>query len=159
MVPEESSADLGGGSCSFTQSYPNSMQPHGLQHTRLPCPSPSPRACSSSGPSSQWCHRTIPSSVVPFPSHLRSFPASRSFPVSQFFASGGQSMRASALTSVLSMNIQGWFPLGWAGWISLLSKGLSRAFSSTTVRKHQVFGTQPSLWSTFHIHTWPLGKL
>ena len=103
---------------------------HGLQHARLPCPSPTPRACSSSCPSSQWCYPTISSSVIPFSSCLQSFPASRSFLIGQFFASGSQSIGVSASTSVLPMNIQDWFPLGWIGWISLLSKGLSRAFSN-----------------------------
>ena len=95
---------------------------HGLQHTRLPCPSPSPRVCSNSWPLNQWCHPTISSSVIPFSSHLQSFPASGSFPMSQFFTSGGQSIVASASASVLPVNIQDWFPLGWTGWISLLSK-------------------------------------
>ena len=120
----------------------DSLWPHGLQHARLPCPSPTPRACSNSRPSSWWCHPTISSSVVPFSSHLHSFPASGSFPVSQFFASGGQSIGASA--SVLPMNIQDWCPLGWTGLISLQSKGLSRVFSNT-VQKHQFFSTQLSL--------------
>ena len=133
-------------------------QSHGLQHTRLPCPSPSPGACSDSCPLSQWYHPTISSSVVPFSSHLQAFPASGSFPMSQFFASGGQSIGVSASASVLPMNIQDWFPLGLTDWISLLSKGLSRVFSSTTVPKHQFFSTQPSLWSNSHIHTWLLEK-
>ena len=113
----------------------NSLGPHGLQHARLPCPSPTPRACSNSCPSSQWCHPTISSSVVPFSSCLQSFPASGSFPMSQFFASGGQSTGVSASASVLPVNIQDWFPLGLTGWISLQSKGLSRVFSNTTVQK------------------------
>ena len=116
-------------SCSIMS---NSLQLHGLQHTRLSCPSPTPGACSNSCPSHQWCHPSISSSVIPF-SHLQSFPASGSFPVSQFFASGGQIIGASASASVLPMNIQDWFPLGWAGWISLQSKELSRVFSNTTV--------------------------
>ena len=123
----------------------NSLRPHGLQHARLPCPSPTPRAYSNSCPLSQWCHPTISSSVIPFSSCLQSFPASGSFPVSQFFASGGQSIGVSALASVLLMNIQGWFPLGWTGWISLQSKGLWRVFSNTTVQKHQIFGAQLSV--------------
>ena len=123
----------------------NSLQPHGLQHARLPCPSPTPRAYSNSCPSSQWCHPTISSSVAPFSSCLQSFSASRSFPMSQFFASGGQSIGASTSSSVLPMNIQDWFPLGWTGWISLQSKGLSRVFSNITVQKHQFFSTQLSL--------------
>ena len=131
----------------------DSLQSHGLQHTRLPCPSPSPGVCSNSCPSSRWCHPTTSSSVVPFSSPLQSFPTSGSFPRSQFFVSGGQSIGISASASVLPMNIQGWFPLGWTDWISLQSKGLSRVFSSTTVEKHQFFGTQPSLWSNSYIHT------
>ena len=122
----------------------NSLQPHGLQHARLPCPSPTPGACSNSCPSSRWCHPTISSPVVHFSSLLQSFPASGSFPMSQFFAPGGQSIRASALASVLPMNIQDWFPLGWTGWISLQSKGLSRVFRNTTVQKLQFFGAQLS---------------
>ena len=116
---------------------------HGLQQARLPCPSPAPRACSNSCPLSQWCHPTISFSVVPLSSCLQSFPASGSFPVSQFFTSGDQSIGASA--SVFLMNIQGWFPLGLISWISLQSRGLSRVFSRTTVQKHQFFGAQPSL--------------
>ena len=114
----------------------HSLQPHGMQHARPPCPSPNPGAYSNSCPSSQWCHPTISSFVVPFSFHLQSFPASGSFPMSQFCTSGGQSIGASALASVLPMNIQDWFPLGWTGWISLQSKGLSRVFSDTTVQKH-----------------------
>jgi len=113
-----------------------------LQHTRLPCPSPNPRACSNSRPSSQWCHPTILSSVVTFSSCPQSFPASGSSPMRQFFASGGQNIGVSASASVFPMNIQDWFPLGWTGWISLLSKGLSRVFASTSVQKHQFFGAQ-----------------
>ena len=121
----------------------DSLQPHGLQHTRHPCPSPTPRACSNSCPSSRWCHPTI-SSSVPF-SCLWSFPASGSFPMSQFFASGGQSIGVSASASVLPMNIQDWSPPELTGLISLQSKGLSRVFSNTIVRKHQFSGTQLSL--------------
>ena len=112
---------------------------------RPPCPSPTPRVHSDSHPSSHWCHPAISSSVVPFSSSLQSFPASRSFPVSQFFASGGQSIGAPASASVLPMNIQDWLLLGWIGWISLQSKGLSRVFSNTTVQKHQFLSTQLSL--------------
>ena len=130
----------------------DSLQPHGLQYSRLPCPSPTPGACSNSHPSSWWSHPTISFSVIS--SCLQSFPASGSFPMSQFFASGGQSIGASA--SALPMNIQAWSPLGWTGWISLQSKGLSRIFSNTTVQKHQFFGAQLSLWSNSHIHIWPL---
>ena len=118
------------------------LRPHGLQHARLPCPSPTLGACSNSCPLSQWCHPTISSSVVPFSSCLQSFPASGSFPISQFLASGSQSIGASASASVLPMNIQGWFSLGWTGLVSLQSKGLSRAFSNTTAQKHQFFSAQ-----------------
>ena len=114
----------------------DSLRPHGLQHTRLTCPSLTPRPDSNSCPLSRWCHPTISSSVVPFSSCLQSFPASGSFPMSQFFASGDQSIGASASASVLPINIQDWFPLGWSDWISLQSKGLSRFFSNTTVQKH-----------------------
>ena len=116
----------------------DSLQPHGLQHAKFPCPLPTPRAYSNSCPSSWWCHPTISSSVVPFFSCLQSFPASGSFLINQLFATGGQSIGASA--SVLPMNIRDWFPLGWTGLISLQSKGLSRIFSNTTVQKHQFFG-------------------
>ena len=131
----------------------DSLRPHGLQHARLPCPSPTPRACSNSCPSSWWCHPTISSSVVPFSSCLQSFPASGSFPMSQFFTSGDQRTWASALASILPINIQDWSPLGWTGLI-LQPKGLSRIFSNTTVQKHQFFGAQPSSQSNSHIHTW-----
>ena len=122
----------------------DSLQPHGLQHIRLPCPSPTPRASSNSCPFSWWCHPTISSSVIPFSSCPQSFPASGSFQMSQLFASVGQCIGVSASTSVLPMNTQDWSPLGWTGWISLQSKGLSRVFSNTTVPKHQFFGTQLS---------------
>ena len=114
----------------------------GLQHARPPCPSPTPRACSNSCPSSQWCHPAILISVVPFSSCLQSVPASGSLPVSQFFTLGGQSNGVSASVSVLPMNIQDWFPLGLTGLLSLQSKGLSRVFSNTTVQKHQFFSAQ-----------------
>ena len=130
-------------SCSVVS---DSLQPHGLQHTRLPCPSPTPRAYSNSCPLSQWCHPTISSYVVPFSSCHQSFSASGSFTVSQLFASSGQSIGVSASTSVLPVNIQGWPPLGLTGWISLQSKGLSTVvFSNTTVQKHQFFSAQLSL--------------
>ena len=122
-----------------------SLQTHGLQHTRLPCPSPTPRPCSNSCPLSWWCHPTILSSVVPFSYCLQSFPASEFFPVSRFFASGGQSIGVSALASVLPMNIQGRFPLELTGLIFLQSKRLSRVFSNTTVQKHQFFDPYLSL--------------
>ena len=133
----------------------DSLWPHGLQLARLPFPSPS-RACSNSCPLSPWCYLTTSSSVTLFSFCLQSFPASESFPVGGLFASGGQSIGASA--SVLPMNFQGWFPLGWTGWISLQSTGLSRIFSNTKVRKHQFLGAQPSLWPNSHIHTWLLEK-
>ena len=117
----------------------DSLQPHEPKHTRPPCPSPTPGVYSNSCLWSWWCHPTISSSVVSFSSRLQSFPASGSFPMSQFFTSGGQSIRVSASTSVLPVNIQDWFPLGRTGWISLQSKGLSKVFSNTTVQKHQFF--------------------
>ena len=123
----------------------DSLWPHGLQHARPPCPSPTPGVYPNSCPLRWWCHPTISSSVVPFSSRLPSYPASRSFPMGQFFASGAQSIGASASASVLLMNIQDWSPLGWTGWLSLQSKGLSRVFSNTTVQKHQFFSTQLSL--------------
>ena len=132
----------------------NSLWPHRLQHTRLPCPLPSPRACSNSCALSWWCHPNISSFVVPFSSCLQSFLASGFFPMSQHFTLSGQSIESSASASVLPMNIQYWFPLGWTGWISLLSKGLQRVFSSTTVWKHQFFSAQLSLWSnSFYMTT------
>ena len=136
----------------------DSWQPHGLQHARLPCPSLPPRVCSNSCPLSQWCHPAMSSSVISFSSYPQSFPASGSFSMSQLFTSGGQSIGASASASVLSVNIQGWFPLALTGLI-LLSKGLLRVFSSTTVQKHQFFGSQPSLYSNSYIRTWLLAKL
>ena len=122
----------------------DSLRPHELQLARPPCPSPTPRVHSNSRPSSQWCHPIISSSVVPFSACPQSFPASGSFHMSRLFASGGQSIGVSASTSVLPMNTQDW-SLGWTGWISLQSKGLSRVFSNTTVQKHQFLGTQLSL--------------
>ena len=127
----------------------NSLQPHGLQHARLPCPSSTPGACSNSCPSSQWCHPIIWSSNTLFSSCLQSFPASGSFPMSPFFTSGGQT---SPSAWVLPMNIQDWFPLGWSSWISSLSKGLSRVFSNTTVQKHQCFGAQFSFFFFFFVY-------
>ena len=123
----------------------STLWPHGLQQARLPCPSPTPGACSNSCLLCWWCHPTISSSVILFSSHLQSFQASGSFQMSQFFASGGQSIGVSASASVLPMNIQDWFPLGWTGLISFQSKGLSRIFSNTTVQKHQFFGAQLAL--------------
>ena len=124
--------------------------------TGLPIHHLTPGACSDSCSLSWWCHPTISSSVIPFSSCLQSFPASGSFPMSQFFTSGGQSIGASDSASVLPMNTQDWFPLGWTGLISLQSTGLSRVFSNTTVQKHQFFGAQLSLWSSSYIHTWLL---
>ena len=136
----------------------DSLPPHESQHTRPPCPSPTPWVHSNSCPLSRWCHPAISSSVVPFSSCPQSLPASRSFPISQLFARGGQSIGVSALASVLPKNTQDWSPLGWTGWISLQSKGLSRIFSNTTVQKGQFFGAQLSSQSNSHIHTWPLEK-
>ena len=131
----------------------DSLRPHESQHTRPPCPSPTPGVHSDSRPSSQRCHPAISSSVVPFSSCPESLSASECFPMSQLFASGGQSIGVSALASVLPMNTQGWSPSEWTGWISLHSKGLSRVFSNTTVQKHQVFGAQPSSQSNSHNHS------
>ena len=136
----------------------DSLWPHESQHSRSPCPSPTPGVYSNSCPSSWWCHLAISSSVVPFSSCLQSLPASGSFPMSQLFAWGGQSIGVSALSLVLPMNTQDWSPLGWTGWVSLQSKGLSRVFSNTTVQKHQFFSTQLSSQSNSHIHIWPLEK-
>ena len=136
----------------------NSLQPHESRHTRPPWPSPAPGVHSNSRPSSQWCHPAISSSVVPFSSCLQSLPASESFPMSQLFASGGQSTGVSASASFLPKNTQGWSPLEWTGWISLHCKRLSRVFSNTTVQKHQFFSTQLSSQSNSHIHIWLLEK-
>ena len=136
----------------------DSLWPHESQHTRPPCPSPTPGVYPNSCPLSRWCHLTISSSVVPFSSCLQSFPTSGSFQMSQLFASCGQNVGVSASTSVLPTNTQHWSPLGWTGCISLQSKGLSRVFSNTTVQKHQFFGAQLSSLSSSHIHTWPLEK-
>ena len=131
----------------------DSLWPHRLQHARLPCPSPTHGPHSNS---CRWCDPTISPPVIHSSSYRQSFPASGSFPMSRFLISGGQSIGASASASVLPMNTQDWSPLGWTGWISLQSKGLSRVFSNTTVQKHQFFGTQLSLWFNSHIHTWLL---
>ena len=136
----------------------NSYWPHELQHARPPCPSPTPGVYPNPCPSSRWCHPAISSYVDPFSSCPQSLPASRYFPMSQLFAWGGQSIGVSASASVLPMNTQDWCPLGWTGWISLQSKGLSRVFSNTTVQKHQFFGAQLSSKSNSHIHTWLLEK-
>ena len=142
-------------SCSV-MSY--SLQPHEPQHTRPPCPSPTPGVHPNPWPSSWWCHPTISSSVIPFSSCPQSFPASGSFQMNQFFASGGQSIGVSASASVLPVNTQDWSPLGWTGWISLQYKGISRVFSNTRVQKHQYFSTQLSSQSNSHIHTRLLEK-
>ena len=141
--------------------FSHSLRPHGLQHVRFPCPSPTPEAYSNSCLLSRWCHPTISSSVIPFSSCLQFFPASESFPMSWFFAQKNwklQSIGTSASASVLPMNIQGWFPLRFTDLISLLSKGLSRVFSNTTVQKHQFFSAQPSSWSKSQGCTWLLEK-
>ena len=134
----------------------DSLQPHEPQHARPPCLSPTPRVYQNSCILSQWCHPTISSSVIPFSSYPQSFPESGSFQISQLLTSGSQTIGVSASTSVLPMNTQDWAPLGWAGWISLQSKGFSRVFSNTTVQRHQFFGAQLSSQSNPHIHTWPL---
>ena len=136
----------------------DSLQPHESQHTRPPCPSPTPGISSNSSSSSWWCHPAISSSVVPFSSCPQSLPASESFPMSQLFPWGGQSTEASASASFLPKKSQGWSPSEWTGWISLQSKGLSRVFSNTIAQKHQFFGAQPSSQSNSHIHTWPQEK-
>ena len=134
----------------------DSLWPHGLQHTRLLCPSPTPRACSNSCPLSRCCHPTFLSSIIPFSSCLQSFPAPGSFPMSWHFTSVCQIIGTSA--SILPMTIQGWFPLWLTGLISLLSKRLLSVFSSTAVQKHQFFGTQPALWPDSVFSTWLLGN-
>ena len=136
----------------------DSLRPHESQHARPPCPSPTPGVYPNSCPSGRWCHPSISSSVVSFPSCPQSLPASGSFPMSQLFTWGGQNTGVSASTSVLPVNTQDWSPLGWTGWISLQSKGLSRVFSNTTVQKHQFFSTQLSSQSNSHLYTWPLEK-
>ena len=143
---------------SVAQSCPTLCNPMDCRMPGLPCPSPTPEVYSDSCLLSRWCHPTISSSVISLSSCLQSFPVSGSFQMSQLVASGGHSIGISASASVLPMNIQDWFPLGWDSWISLQSKGLSRVFSNTTVQKHQFFGAQLSLWPTSHIHTWLLEK-
>ena len=134
----------------------DSLQSHGMQHARHPCPSSTPRVYPNSFPLSWWCQATISSSVIPFSSCLQSFPALGSFQMSQLFATGSQSIGVSVSASVLPMNNQDWFPLGFTGWISLQSKGLSRVSSNTTVQKHQFFSAQCTFWSNSHIHIWRL---
>ena len=136
----------------------DSLWPPELQHIRPPCPSPTPGVHSDSRPLSRWCHPAISSSVIPFSSGPQSLPASESFPMSQLFAWGGQSIGVSASASFLPEKSQGWSS-EWTGWISLQSKGLSRVFSNTTIQKHEFFGSQLSSQSSSHIHTWPLEKL
>ena len=142
---------------SVSQSCPT-LWPHGLQHARPPCPSPAPGVYSNSCPLSWWCHPAISSSVIPFFFRLQSFPASGFFPINKFFTSDGQSIGVAASASVLPMNIQDWSPLGWTGWISLQSRGLSRVFSNTAIQKHQFFSAQLSSQSNSYIHTWLLEK-
>ena len=137
-------------SCSIVS---NSLWPHESQHARPPCPSATPRVHSNSCPLSQWCHPAISYSVIPFSSCPQSLPASDYYPMSQLFAWGGQSTGVSALASFLPKNTQDWSPLGWTGWISLQSKGLSRVFSNTAVQKHQFFSTQLSSQSNSHLFT------
>ena len=134
------------------------LRPHEPQHARPPCPSPTPGVYPNPRPLSRWCHPALSSSVIPFSSCPQSLPASGSFPLSQLFTWGGQSTGVSASASVLPMNTQDWSPLGWTGWISLQSKGLSGVFSNTTVQKHQFFSAQLSSQSNSHIHTWPPEK-
>ena len=136
----------------------DSLRPHESQHTRPPCPSPTPGVYPNSHALSWWCHPAISSTVVPFFSCPQSPPASGSFPMSQLFAWGGESTGVSASASVLPVNTQNWSPLGWTGWISLQSKGLSRVFSNTTVQKHQFLSAQLSSQSNSHTHTWPQEK-
>ena len=159
MRSEGRASIMGFSSVQFSRSVvSDSLWPHESQHVRPPCPSPSPGVQSDSHPSSPWCHPAISSSVVPFSSCLQSLLASESFPMSQLFAWGGQSIGVIALASFLPKNTQDWSPLEWTGWISLQSKGLSRVFSNTTVQTHQFFSTQPSSQSNSDIHTWPLEK-
>ena len=146
-------------SVQFSRSViPDSLRPHELQHTRPPCPSLIPGVHSNSRPLSWWCHPAISSSVIPLSSCPQSLPASGSFQRSQLLVSGDQSIGVSASASVLPVNTQDWSPLGWTGWISLQSQGLSRVFSNTTVQNHQFFGTQLSSQSNSQIHAWPLEK-
>ena len=137
----------------------HSLQPHGLQHARLTCPSQPHCVCLNSCLLNQWCHPTISSSATPFSFCLQSLPASGSLSVSQLFAVRCPTDWSFSFSNSLPMSIQGWFPLGLTGWISLQSKRLSRVFSRTTIWKHQIIGTQPSLWSSSHICTWLLEKL
>ena len=137
---------------------PDSLRPHESQHARPPCPSPIPGVHPNPCPLCRWCHPAISSSVIPFSSCPQSLPASESFPMSQLFTWGGQSIGVSVLTSVLPMNTQDCSPLEWTGWISLQSNGLSRVFSNTAGQKHQFFSAQLSSQPNSHIHIWPLEK-
>ena len=158
-TPTEIFSRLESPSAQFSRSVvSDSLGPHELQHTRPPCPSPTPGVHPSPCPLCRWCHPAISSSVVPISSCPQSLPASESFPVSQLFAWGGQSTGVSALAPFLPEKTQGWSPLEWTGWISLQSKGLSRVFSNTTVQTHQFFSAQLSSQFNCHIHTWPLQK-
>ena len=145
-------------SVQFSSVVSDFFRPHESQHARPPCLSPTPGVHSDPRPSSQWCHPAISSSVILFSSCPQSLPESGSFPMSQLFAWGGQSIGVSVLASVLPKNTQDWSPLEWTGWISLQSQGLERVFSNTTVQKHQFFGIQTSSQSNTHIHTWPQEK-
>ena len=159
MSRSESESHLQFSSVQFSRSVvSDSLRTHESQHARPPCPSLTPGAYSNSCPSTRWCHPAISSSVAPFSSCPQSLPASGSFPMSQLFTWGGQSIGVSASASVLSRDTQDWSPLGWTGWISLQSKGLSRVFSNTTVQKHEFFGTQLSSQSNSHICTTLLEK-
>ena len=157
-LPKGATIALSGQFSSVTHSCLTRCDPMGFSTTRPPCPAPAPGACSNSCPLGQRCHPTISSSVITFSSCLQSFPASGSLLMSQFFTSGGQSIGVSASTSALPMNIQDWFPLGWTGLISLLSKGLSRVFSNTILQKYQFFSAQLSLWPNSYTYTWLLEK-
>ena len=156
--PSDKSLCIGMYYCWPAKPCPILWDPHRQQYANLPCASLSPRVCSSPCPLSRWYHPTISSSVTLFSSYPQSFLAPGPFSVSWLFPSGGQRTGASASASVPPMNIQDWFPLGWTGWISLQSKGLSRVFSNTTAQKHHFFSAQPSLWSNYHICTWPMEK-
>ena len=159
IFPRSNTIECKWSSVQFSRSVmSDSLRPHESQHTRPPCPSPTPRVHPNSGPSSWWCHPAISSSVVTFSSCPQSLPASKPFPMIQHFTWGGQSIGVSASASVLPKNTQDWSPLGWTCWISLQSKGLSRVFSNTTVQNHQFFSAQPSSQSNSHIHTWPQEK-
>ena len=157
MPSNNYNSNIKGQFSSVAQSCLTLCDPHGLQHTKLPCSLPIPRACSNSCPSSRWCHPTISSSVVPF-SCLQFFPASGSFPRVSSSHQVAKELEFQLQHQSLPMTTQDWSPLGWTGWISLQSKGLSGVFSNTTVQKHQFFGAQLSLWSNSHMHTWLPGK-